>query len=69
MSEKIYAPHQQRVIDEANELQDRLTKLGAFIQNSPIFESLDSAEQDRLKRQMLPMSEYLGILRERISAF
>lgn len=69
MSEKIYAPHQQRVIDEANELQDRLTKLGAFIQNSPIFESLDSAEQDRLKRQMNPMSEYLGILRERIAAF
>lgn len=69
MSEKIYAPHQQRVIDEANELQDRLTKLGAFVQKSPIFESLDSAEQDRLKRQMNPMSEYLGILRERIAAF
>ena len=37
------APHQQRVVDEKNELSDRLSKLLCFFQ-TPIFAGLDAAE-------------------------
>ena len=62
-------PHQQRVIDELNELADRRNKLCAFIDNSPIFKSIPADEQERLKRQMRIMGEYVAVLSERIAEF
>ena len=62
-------PHQQRVIDEKRELDDRAQKLSTFIGVSPIFENLDPEEQERMKVQndlMWQLSEVLG---ERIAAF
>ena len=62
-------PHQQRVIDEYNELRDRLTKLDAFILDNPVFLTLPEAEQGRLKRQSHAMGLYADILSERITHF
>jgi hypothetical protein len=61
-------PHQQRVVDEATELSNRLTKLSTFLQN-PIFHGLPYPEQKRLKRQELLMILLEEVLAERISAF
>jgi hypothetical protein len=66
---KEYAPHQQRVVDEKNELQDKHSKLGAFILDNPIFNTLDSEEQEDLRSQNDVMGEYLDILERRISRF
>jgi CRISPR/Cas system endoribonuclease Cas6 (RAMP superfamily) len=62
-------PHQQRVVDEKSELDDRIGKLRTFIVESPIFVKLDSAEQNRLNRQYSHMRAYSDILGERIAAF
>lgn len=64
-----YAPHQQRVVDEKTELDERRAKLGDFITVNPIFQGLTEAEQERLKRQRKIMSEYSDVLGERIDAF
>jgi len=62
-------PHQQRVIDEQIELNERLTKLSAFIASSPVFESLSVLERQRLKEQEYHMTQYLNVLGRRIAAF
>jgi hypothetical protein len=64
-----YAPHQQRVVDEKAELNEKLGKLHDFIQDNPIFKTLPEDEQKRLQRQDLVMAEYSQILGERIEAF
>jgi hypothetical protein len=61
-------PFQQRVVDERNELVDKLQKLMAFIRG-PLFANVDPAEQERLNRQSKLMDEYSGVLAERISEF
>ncbi len=61
-------PHQQRVVDELNELNQRMTKLEAFAK-SEIFRSLDEAERGRLMAQHGAMNAYSNILQERIAAF
>ena len=61
-------PHQQRVIDEAAELDDRLGKLVDFLP-TPLCLSLPFDERSRLSRQAQVMAEYSAILHERISAF
>jgi len=62
-------PHQQRVVDEKIELDKKATALSDFIGNSPIFETLDPAEQERLKEQNDVMWQYSEILGKRIAAF
>lgn len=61
-------PHQQRVVDEAHELGERLAKLRAFI-GTPFFYGLSFDEQARLVRQESAMRTYYGILLERIEAW
>lgn len=61
-------PHQQRVVDEKNELSDKLSKLYAFFQG-PIFPTLSEAEQSRLRNQARFMDGYAAVLEERIAAF
>lgn len=65
----IYAPHQQRVIDEKAELDVKLAALGEFISKSPIFAALHDEERARLVCQEEVMKDYSSILGERISAF
>jgi len=62
-------PHQQRVVDEKKELDEKATKLSDFIGTNPIFDSIDAAEQERLKEQCEIMWEYSEILGRRIDAF
>jgi len=62
------APHQQRVIDEKRDLDERLEKLTAFY-STPIFHGLAESEQSRLLRQGVAMRTYSEILAERIAAF
>ena len=60
------APHQERVVSEKEELDDKIAKLAAFIGVST-YAKLPTAEQDRLERQIGAMTIYSNILRERIA--
>lgn len=60
--------HEQRVIDEREELLTRLNKLWAFFGTSA-FGELGEAEKIRMKAQASFMSGYLDMLQERIKAF
>lgn len=62
-------PHQQRVVDEKAELDTKATALSKFIGESPIYPTLDAAEQERLKEQCELMWQYSEILGARIGAF
>ena len=62
-------PHQQRVLDEKQELDIRITKLDEFIQPNPFFGKVPEAEQARMKRQLDVMQELSTILAERIANF
>ena len=62
-------PHQQRVVDEKDELDKKAHALSDFIGYSPIFDTLDPAEQERLKEQNDVMWQYSEILAARIAAF
>ncbi len=62
-------PHQLRVVDEKTELDTKATALSNFIGHSPIFETLDPAEQERLREQNDIMWQYSEILGARIAAF
>ena len=61
-------PHQQRVVDEQKDLQDKLEKLKNF-HASAIFIGLAPAEQARLFAQAVFMGAYNDILKDRIDAF
>ena len=61
-------PHQQRVVDEKAELDERREKLGAF-KNSVMFPSLPWQEQERLNTQAHLMTMLSGVLGERIANF
>ncbi|WP_051247252.1 crAss001_48 related protein [Thermomonas fusca] len=61
-------PHQQRVVAEKKELDDKREKLGAF-KNTDMFASLPWQEQERLNTQAHIMTMYSAVLGERIAAF
>lgn len=61
-------PHQQRVVAEKTELDEKLAKLLAFFQGG-IFASLPEAERSRLRNQARFMDGYSAVLGERIEAF
>ena len=63
-------PHQQRVIDERNELSAKLAKLIVFTNSDSFTEIVeDERERDRLIQQKSIMAQYLAILNRRIIAF
>lgn len=62
-------PHQQRVVIEKSELDEKIDKLKAFIMESPIFQKLSDAERARLNHQYDVMVEYSRVLGARIEAF
>lgn len=61
-------PHQERVVTEKNELDEKRGKLTAFI-GGETYRTLDQVEQSRLNRQLEAMTLYSNILGERIAAF
>jgi len=58
----------QRVVDEANQLYDRLQKLRGFLDGGPIDE-LSTDDHKDLTEQQVAMTQYLDILRRRIDKF
>jgi hypothetical protein len=62
-------PHQERVLDEYAELDERLEKLHVYIEDAPIFWSLNKVDQRLLFDQRAAMTVYRDILRERIKNF
>ena len=69
MTDQAIQPHQQRVIDEKTELDQKATALSQFIGSSSVFLTLDSDEQSRLREQCELMWSYSEVLGARISAF
>ena len=61
-------PHQQRVVEERAELEDKLGKLQAFITGER-FATVSDAEQGRLVLQHKLMKSYALVLEQRIDAF
>lgn len=62
-------PHQQRVVDEKTARDIEIAALQKFIKKSPIFDTLDIAEQWRLTTQCHLMVQLSCILGQRIDAF
>jgi crAss001_48 related protein len=64
-------PHQERVIVEKKELDEKLAKLKEFCfgSNTKVFASLSPEERDRLEDQYTAMKQYSDILGKRIAAF
>lgn len=60
--------HELRVVEEAEELEDRLIKLNSFL-TTAIFENLDKEQRVLLMEQSEVMSQYLSILKRRINLF
>lgn len=61
-------PHQERVIEERDELKIKLAKLLSFL-DTRTFSALSEAERLRLHRQSTYMAEYAAVLDERIAEF
>jgi len=62
--------YQQRVVEERDELEARMKKLGKFIRpevGGP--DPVSVNELDRLQRQEMVMKLYFHVLTERIDAF
>lgn len=62
------APHQQRVVVEKEELDDKIKKLLAFM-DGEIFRKLPMDERERMRRQLQYMENYSDVLDERIDNF
>jgi len=60
--------HQQRVVSEKSELDEKLEKLNTFGRGE-MFLTLPEAEQEPLIRQSNIMDDYSKVLAERIRAF
>ena len=67
--EAFYQPHQQRVVDEKNELDAKVVNLLEFISNNPIYGTLDPKEQADLYMQLQQMMHYSDTLSRRIQRF
>lgn len=61
-------PHQQRVVDEKTELDEKRAKLEAFTHTED-FANLPRSERDRLEHQAFHMTAYSDILAARIFEF
>jgi hypothetical protein len=61
-------PHQERVVQEKTELDEKIDKLDAF-RAGTIFPTVAVEEQDRLNKQLSFMRQYSGVLADRIAAF
>ena len=70
MTEKTYAPHQQRVIEEKRELDEKIQKLTAFIYSEKFVSIVsDDGERLRLQQQDEVMRQYSRVLCNRIALF
>ncbi|MBI6548616.1 crAss001_48 related protein [Xenorhabdus lircayensis] len=68
MNKQQIQPHQQRVMDEATELDERIAKLSGFIGDS-IYRKLEEIDRFLLDTQLSAMKMYSEILHKRIRRF
>ncbi len=63
--------HEERVVTEKRELDEKLSKLKAFCfdPRSPIFDALSPEDRDLLEDQYTVMEKYSVILGKRIARF
>ena len=61
-------PHQESLVKEKAELDEKIANLEAF-QQGDIHRTLPEIERARLKRQFWHMKDYSDVLGERIAAF
>jgi hypothetical protein len=61
-------PHEERVVAERDQLQERLEKLQAFILTDKM-STLAADEQELLFRQCGHMQQYFNLLNRRIARF
>lgn len=61
--------HQQRVVDEKRDLDEKREKLLTFIKESPVFATLSESDQTLLTEQYEVMTHYSVILGSRIDRF
>ena len=61
-------PHEQRVVDEKNELKDKVLKLEDFLMKGKS-SFIDDNNWELLEGQFEVMGAYLSILEKRISLF
>lgn len=64
----VLAPHQERVVNEKHELDEKREKLSEFLKGN-LFKTLEGAEKRRLQRQLRIMNSYSQVLTERIWNF
>lgn len=62
------APHQERVVAEKRELDEKIGKLNAFFITETFF-GLDAGEKRRLYIQLHVMEQYSAVLADRIAHF
>ena len=65
---KEHLPHQQRVVEELEELTAKLDKLWNFIYGE-VFKTLSIEDQNLLTEQASYMVRYVGVLVRRINKF
>lgn len=68
MTDKPLQPHQQRVVEETIQLDEKRVKLLEFTKGE-IFSKLAADEQERLIRQLGLMDQYSQVLHERMEHF
>jgi hypothetical protein len=61
-------PHQQRVVAEKADLDEKINRLDAFLQ-STTFNNLEPADQELLSEQVVHMRDYSAVLQLRINRF
>lgn len=61
-------PHQQRVVTEKQELDEKRSKLKSFTEGET-FKGLDEKNQELLTKQQGIMDDYSAVLQERIELF
>lgn len=61
-------PHQQRVVEEKEALQEKVEKLKTFTE-SETFKTLSKNDQKLLKYQLIHMNNYLYVLEVRVMMF
>jgi hypothetical protein len=68
LEQKTLQPHEQRVVEERDQLKDRMDKLREFLQKGqPKF--IDDVNWNLLQLQFDAMSQYYAILLQRIALF
>ena len=63
-----FLPHQERVIDEMQNLEEKISALARFF-NTKTYENLPDDEAFRLRIQSTFMEGYLRVLIQRVRAF